>query len=139
MIRRFLFGSILLAFCSCEEKETPSKYIWQGINVRATAYNSVEWQTEGNPSITAFGDTLKPGMKCIAVSRDLLRKGLKHNTPVKIEGFEGIYLVKDKLHSRKRRQIDIYMGRDVRAAKKWGRKNLCIDFGILRENISSKN
>ncbi|SDB35681.1 3D (Asp-Asp-Asp) domain-containing protein [Flavobacteriaceae bacterium MAR_2010_188] len=135
MLKRFLLSGLILTFVSCEKEET-SKFIWQGINVRATAYNSVSWQTEGNPNITAYGDTLKPGMKCIAVSRDLIRMGLTHNTPVKIEGFEGVYLVKDKLHSRKRRQIDIYMGTDVKAAKNWGRKNVCIDFGIPKEEVT---
>lgn len=128
MFKRILTGSFILFFISCE-KEEASKYIWEGINVRATAYNSVGWQTDGNPNLTAYGDTLKPGMKCIAVSRDLIRMGLRHNTPVKIQGFDGIYYVKDKLHPRKRRQIDIYMGTDVKAAKNWGRKTVCIDFG----------
>lgn len=121
--------SLSMMIFSCEREEPAPEFIWEGINVQATAYNSVSWQTVGNPNITAFGDTLTPGMKSIAVSQDLYRMGLKHNTPVKIEGLEGIYLVKDRMHPRKTRQIDIYMGTDVQAARAWGRKRLCIDFG----------
>ena len=98
--------------------------------VTATAYNSISYQTNSNPHITAFGDSLFPGLKYIAVSRDLLKRGLKHNIPVKIEGLEGIYIVKDKMHSRWKNRIDIYMGLNVEAAKEWGRKRVCIDYGI---------
>ena len=129
MKRVIILLGISVLLTTCKEEESSPKYIWEGINVKATAYNSVSWQTEGDPNLTAFGDTLKPGMKSIAVSRDLYRMGLKHNTPVKIEGLEGIYLVKDRMHPRKTRQIDIYMGTDVQAARQWGRKRVCIDFG----------
>jgi hypothetical protein len=55
--------------------------------VTATAYNSLSYQTDSNPYITAFGDSLKPGLKYIAVSRDLYRMDLKHNIPVNIDIF----------------------------------------------------
>lgn len=113
-------------------------YIWTGMEVTATAYNSVSWQTSGDPNITAWGDTLKPGMKCIAVSRDLLALGLTHNTPVKIEGLKGVYYVKDKMHYRWRNKIDIYMGKDVKAARKWGRKKVRIQYGIRKEDALKK-
>lgn len=98
--------------------------------VTASAYNSTNAQTEGNPNVTAFGDSLRPGMKCIAVSRDLIRKGLKHNTPVVIEGFDGLFLVKDKMHHKWRNKIDIYMGNDIQAARKWGRRKVRIDYRL---------
>lgn len=127
---RFLLFIFLVLSCSEEKSEVPEP-IWDSINVVASAYNSTVRQTNGNPNITAFGDSLKPGLKYIAVSRDLLRKGLKHNTPVIIEGFEGIYMVKDKMHHRWRNHIDIYMGTDIEAAKEWGRRKVCIDFRLL--------
>ncbi|RLL51922.1 hypothetical protein D8Y20_07890 [Mariprofundus sp. EBB-1] len=96
------------------------------LKVTASAYNSVRSQTQGNPAIGAWGDRLKPGMKVIAVSRDLLRMGLKHNTRVKIDGLPGIYLVKDKMNKRWRRKIDIYMGRDVKSARRWGKRKVTI-------------
>lgn len=116
--------------CTVNEK-TEDPYIWKTLKVTATAYNSTTAQTDDSPEVTAWGDSLKPGMPYIAVSRDLLRLGLKHNTPVKIEGFNGIFLVKDKMHYRWRKKIDIYMGKDVRAAKAWGRKKLEIKYGVM--------
>ena len=73
-------------------------------------------------------------MKCIAVSRDLLSQGLKHNTLVTIEGLEGIYLVKDKMNKRWSRRIDIYMGIDVNKAKKWGKKKVNIEYCLHKTN-----
>ncbi len=96
------------------------------LKVDATAYNSVPDQTQGNPTITAWGDKLVPGMKAIAVSRDLIPMGLTHGVKVKIEGLPGTYTVMDKLHKRWRRRIDIYMGNDVAAAKKWGKRQVTI-------------
>ena len=132
-MRLLLVISILL-LCSCKKKEDP--YIWKEIEVKATAYNSLRYQTSSNPAIAAWGDSLKPGMKCIAVSRDLIKLGLKHNTPIKIEGLDSIYLVKDKMHHRKRKQIDIYMGKDVKKAKAWGVKRLKIWYGVLKDSLS---
>lgn len=98
------------------------------LTVTASAYNSLKLQGEGNASITAYGDTLVPGMKSIAVSRDLVRKGLTHGTPVVIEGFEGLFIVNDKMHQRWRNKIDIYMGIDKEKAMEWGRKKVKISF-----------
>lgn len=133
MFKKFkVIFCILLIFNGCKKKEDSfqSGYIWDSKYVTATAYNSLAYQTDSSPNITAFGDSLKPGLKYIAVSIDLLKLGLKHNTPVKIDGLEGIYLVKDKMNSRWKNKIDIYMGVDIKAAKEWGRKRVCIDFGI---------
>jgi 3D (Asp-Asp-Asp) domain-containing protein len=67
-------------------------------------------------------------VQSIAVSRDLIRKGLKFNTPVKIDGFEGVFIVNDKMHPRWRNKIDIYMGSDREKALKWGRRKVEIAF-----------
>lgn len=128
-----LFFLLLIISCKDKKDEFQENYTWHTIHVIATAYNSVAYQTNSNPHITAFGDSLKPGMKYIAVSNDLIRKGLKHDTPIKIDGFEGIYYVKDKMHTRKRNHIDIYMGVDVKAAKAWGRKKVSIAYGLPKE------
>ncbi len=96
------------------------------LNVTATAYNSVSAQTDSTPNIAAWGDRLKPGMKAIAVSRDLLKMGLKRGSKVKISGLPGEYVVLDKMHHRWNRKIDIYMGKNVRAAKNWGKRRVTI-------------
>jgi len=133
VFRYYLF--LFLLFCvSCNNKPV-DKYIWKEITVKTSAYNSLAYQTSSNPAIAAWGDSLKPGMRCIAVSRDLLKLGLTHNTPVRLEGFEGVYLVKDKMHRRKRNQIDIYMGVDVKKAKKWGIKHLKIKYKVLKSEF----
>jgi len=133
---RFYIVSFLLIF-GC--KEAPEvAYDWKTIEVTATAYNSLAYQTNSNPHITAFGDSLKPGLNYIAVSNDLYRKGLKRDTPVKIEGFDSIFFVKDRMHRRWKNKIDIYMGTDVKAARKWGRKKVSISYGILKPLDSLK-
>lgn len=137
VLKIFLSVILTLVSSSCTTNKDP--YTWKPLKVTATAYNSLEYQTNDNPHITAFGDSLKPGLKYIAVSRDLLALGLTHNTPVKIEGLEGIYLVKDKMHYRWKNKIDIYMGTDVKAAKHWGRKKVNIKYGVLEENDVERN
>lgn len=135
-IRRIMVlfvGCLFLVFAQCRQPKT-EEYLWKTIEVTASAFNSVPSQTDGNPTIAAWGDTLSPGMKCIAVSRDLISKGLHHNAKIKIEGFEGIFLVKDKMHFRWRNRIDIYMGTDIGAARAWGKKNLKIQFAVKKDS-----
>lgn len=90
------------------------------LEVLATAYSSHEEQTDEHPFLAAWGDSLEPGMRAIAVSRDLVALGLSHNTRVRIDGLPGEYLVLDKMAKRWRKRIDIYMGEDIGAAKGWG-------------------
>lgn len=127
---------VFLLILSCK-KEVKNNYIWKTVTITATAYNSVPSQTQGNPIITAWGDSLRPGMRSIAVSRNLIALGLKHNTPVKIEGFDSIFLVKDKMNRRWRDRIDIYMGTDVKKAKQWGRKKLTIQYGLPKDSLGT--
>ena len=133
---RYFIVLLFIAMLSCKEKQA-NPYEWKTIEVTATAYNSLAYQTSSNPHITAFGDSLKPGLKYIAVSRDLLKNGLRHNTLVKIEGVEGTYLVKDKMNRRFRKRIDLYMGTDVKAAKKWGKRKVNISYRIEIEKDST--
>ena len=136
-IRRLLFILGLLAiFSGCKRDLADSDEDWDTICVTATAYNSVHYQTQHDPNITAWGDTLRPGMNAIAVSRDLLRMGLDHNSKIKIEGFDSIFLIKDKMHYRWRSRIDIYMGEDVEKARKFGRKKLNIAYIFKKDSVS---
>lgn len=129
---------MLTGFSACNynaENKGEPKIVWDSLEVTASAYNSLSWQTgPGNPAVTAWGDTLKPDSKAIAVSRDLIQKGFDHNTPVRIEGFEGEFLVKDKMHYRWRNKIDIYMGTDVEKAREWGRRKVKIYFAKKEED-----
>ncbi|MCM5662486.1 3D domain-containing protein [Galbibacter mesophilus] len=103
---------------------------WVPLYVKASAYNSLAGQTVGNPALSAWGDTLQPGMKAIAISRDLLKLGITHNTPVRIEGLDGFYLVKDKMNARYRKKIDVYMGEELQKARNFGNKYLKIWYGV---------
>ncbi|MCP8690379.1 3D domain-containing protein [Marinobacterium sedimentorum] len=96
------------------------------LKVTATAYNSLPDQTQGKANIGAWGHRLKPGLKAIAVSRDLLGMGLEPGTEVEIEGLPGRYQVLDKMHRRWARKIDIYMGLDEDAALAWGKRPVVI-------------
>ena len=97
----------------------------QRLRVTATAYTSHVNQTDSTPNIAAWGDRLKPGMKAIAVSRDLLKVyGLKHKQKVRIKGLKGEYVVLDKMNKRWRKKIDIYMGMNKRKALRWGRRKV---------------
>ncbi|SHI87851.1 3D domain-containing protein [Pseudozobellia thermophila] len=131
----FLQLFFLLSACGSAEQE----YIWKEKEVTVSAYNSTPAQTDRRPDIGAWGDTLKPGAKVVAVSRDLIELGLDYDTQVKIKGLDGIYRVRDKTHGRWRNTIDVYMGLDVARAKEWGRKRVKIKYRIKKDTIPNTN
>ena len=134
---------LISGISACKFSEENNKFPlnkWDSLIVSASAYNSLTYQTgTRNPNITAWGDTLTPKMKVIAVSRDLIKKGLIYNTPVRLDGFEGIYYVKDKMHHRWKNKIDIYMGVDVQKARKWGRKKIKIHYLKKKDSLTENN
>ena len=101
--------------------------------VTATAYNSLHGQTNGTPNVAAWGDELEPGMKAIAVSKDLQDAGLTRGMKVKIEGLPGEYVVLDRMPSQWQKRIDIYMGEDVGAARQWGKREVRIHWTPLSD------
>lgn len=105
----------MMLIAGCEQAPTA-----RTMTVTATAYNSVRAQTDSQPSIAAWGDRLKPGMKAIAVSRDLIAQGLTRGVLVTIEGLDGQYRVLDKTAKRFSKRIDVYMGTDVKKARQFG-------------------
>lgn len=127
-----LIGLTILCFSHCqspqEEKEEEVAANDTSLVVTATAYNAIEKQTKkGRPDIGAWGDTLRPGVKAIAVSRDLLKEGgLKHNDTVYIEGLKGPYRVMDKMNKRWKKKIDIFMGLDEKKAINWGKQEVTL-------------
>ncbi len=97
------------------------------IRVIATAYTSHRDQTDRTPFLAAWNNRIRPGMKIIAVSKDLIRKyGITNGTRVKISGLPGTYVVRDKMHPKWRRKIDIYMGTNRRRALRWGRRSVLL-------------
>ncbi len=97
------------------------------LRVIATAYTSHPHQTDTTPFLAAWNNRLCPGMKVIAVSRDLIyRYGLRNGTKVHISGLRGTYRVRDKMNKRYERRIDIYMGMNKQKALRWGRRSVVI-------------
>ncbi len=139
-MKEVLFILFALFFIRCGERKTEATtYEWIPLQVTATAYNSARYQTSyEHPMVTAWGDSLRPGVKWIAVSRDLIQKGLTHNTMVKIDTFEGIYIVKDKMHWRWKNRIDIFMGDDIQKAKEWGRRKVSIAYAVPLDSTANK-
>ncbi|HKL32353.1 MAG TPA: hypothetical protein VJ919_07470 [Tangfeifania sp.] len=116
---------VVLIFSACKKTETKE------LEVVASAYNSLPGQTHSaHPNIGAWGDTLKPGMKVIAVSRDLVKQGLTRNQLVKIEGLPGKFRVLDKMNQRWKQKIDIYMGINHERAKEWGIQEVTIKWKV---------
>lgn len=102
------------------------------LTVTATAYNSTDTQTDDTPHHGAWGDALdeavKPGVRVIAVSPDLLERGLRRGQRVRIRGLKGEFVVLDKMPARWTRRIDIYMSKDLRAARRWGRRRVSLSW-----------
>jgi 3D (Asp-Asp-Asp) domain-containing protein len=96
--------------------------------VTATAYNAVPEQTDRTPDVGAWGDKLRPGMRAIAVSQDLLALGLVRGSRVRIEGLGGEYRVLDTMPRRWQQRIDIFMGKDRGAARSWGKRTVRIEW-----------
>ncbi len=103
--------------------------------VRATGYNSMSSQTDHSPHVTATGQRTRFGV--IAVSRDLLDHALPYGSLVRIRDLgnyytgrgsgrfqslldsQGLFIVEDTMHQRKREQVDIWFG-DYASAVNWG-------------------
>ncbi len=101
--------------------------------VTATAYNSTVAQTDSDPFMTAHGVRLEPGMQIIAVSRDLEALGLSPGTRVRIEGLPGEWAVADRMASRWKRKIDVYMGLDVEGARQFGRRRVKMSWAAAND------
>lgn len=134
--KRYILPILILfvvLISSCNKYETVSK------KVTATAYNSLAHQTHAeHAEIAAWGDSLKPGMKSIAVSRDLIRQGLTYNKKVRIKGLPGVYTVLDKMNARWNNRIDIYMGKNEELAKEWGKQKVTISYKIIKDKYKTE-
>ena len=114
----FAIGAVILLFALVPRQEERV--------VTATAYNSLPAQTDHKPNLGAWGDEIRPGMDVIAVSHDLLEAGLERGTKVRVEGFDKEFVVMDRMNRRWKNKIDIYMGNDVKAARKFGKREVTI-------------
>jgi 3D (Asp-Asp-Asp) domain-containing protein len=91
--------------------------------VTVTTYSITEAETDSTPLITASGFKINPNNpkrhRIIAVSRDLKRK-YKFGQRVKIENagrFNGEYVVRDLMHQRWTKKIDILINPEDKHTK----------------------
>ena len=110
--------------------------------VRATAYNSLESQTNAQPFITATGERTRWGI--VAVSRDLLGADLPYGSLVRLKDMgnfhtgrgagayqtlldgTGVFIVEDTMHPRKTGQIDLWFA-DYASAVNWGVRRIEVE------------
>jgi 3D (Asp-Asp-Asp) domain-containing protein len=96
-----------------KEKEEVVVKKQNALIVTATTYTVSESETDSSPTITASGFRLSKTNpkkhRVIAVSRDLKKK-LRFGDKVRVTGIgklSGVYVVRDLMHSRWRKKIDI--------------------------------
>lgn len=116
----------LFAVFAATASVNASAGVQKSMTVHATAYNSVAGQTDKDPWTAAWNNRLRPGQKIIAVSRDLEKHGLTNGAKVKIEGLPGTYTVRDRMNKRFKNRIDVWMEKDIKKARRWGKKKLKI-------------
>jgi len=88
--------------------------------VKITAYTARVQETDSTPTITASNKRVKEGY--VALSRDLERRyNLKFGDRIYLERY-GIFEFQDRMHRRKRGQVDIYMS-SLKRAKQFGVKS----------------
>ena len=96
----------------------------KAILVTATIYHATPEQTDSTPHITAsnkiidLGNPLKH--RWIAVSRDLEELGFVFGARVRItgtDGFDGIWVVQDRMHSRWTNRIDLLVDESIKYGK----------------------
>lgn len=109
--------------------------------VRATAYNSLEGQTDATPHITATGTRTRWGV--LAASRDLLGTDLPYGSLVRLTDLgsyhngrgRGVYqgllddvlfVIEDTMHYRKTNQVDLWFA-EYRDAVNWGVRRLQVE------------
>lgn len=122
--------ALLVAGLGAAAAAGPARAPRASLNVWATAYNAIEAQTDDEPHIGAWGDRLDrvEGARVIAVSPDLLRKGLRRGQRVRIRGLKGEFVVLDKMPGRWQNRIDLFMGHDLRAARHWGKRRVKVSW-----------
>ena len=104
IILKFLV--IALLFCTLlplgSSARSPKWQVIRSGSVFATAYNSLEGQTDSSPWITASGSRCRPGV--------IASNFLPFGTKVKIEGFgDRVFVVEDRMNKRYTKRIDIWL------------------------------
>ena len=119
---RGIHGLALLALGLCITSPALAEYHSKVVTV--TAYTSASDETSGDPETGAWSNPLTSNT--VAVSPDLIARGLDDGTTVAVEGFDHDFEVRDKTADDLHNTIDIYMGKDAERARQFGEKRLRI-------------
>ena len=115
------------AACSAEQRARPSRSEPRWLDVgrdglqrdaHADRPRSVDRGVEQRAAPRHEGDR--------GVARPAARSGSATAARVEIDGLPGEYVVLDKTHRRWTRRVDLFMGKDVRKALKWGKRKMRI-------------
>ena len=87
-----------------------------------TAFNSVPWQTDSTPCISADGSNI---CKLKELGDNSCAAALPFGTKINVPGF-GVCTVRDRLAPRFSYRIDLYFGGadKLQAAKQWGKRHV---------------
>lgn len=113
MVKLAVLALLLLPIITLGTSARYSKYevAWSG-SVAATAYNSMESQTDSTPWITASGTRCREGV----IASNFLPMG----TQILIEGFgDRVFVVEDRMNRRYNKRIDIWF-RSYQDARQFG-------------------
>jgi 3D (Asp-Asp-Asp) domain-containing protein len=113
IVKLAVLALLLLPILTFGTQARLSKYefAWSGA-VTATAYNSMESQTDSTPWITASGTRCREGV--------IASNFLPFGTKVLIEGFgDRVFVVEDRMNRRYNKRIDIWF-RDYSDARQFG-------------------
>ena len=108
---------LFLVTLTSSTKQNASRYrVVKWGTVTATAYNSLSWQTDSTPWITAAGTRCREGV--------IAANFLPFGTKVIIEGFgDQVFVVEDRMNRRYKYRIDIWM-RAYSDALKFGQRKV---------------
>jgi len=94
-----------------------------GVIREVSAYNSVPEQTDGDPCISANGSNI---CERFAAGECLIAGNFaKFETKHYLEGI-GLCTLIDRMNVRYTNEVDLFMGYDVQAAKKFGRQQIIV-------------
>jgi 3D (Asp-Asp-Asp) domain-containing protein len=91
---------------------------YSSISVDVSAYSASIDECDSSPHITANGTLSTVGR--VAVSRDLLKKGITHGSRIYIPN-QGVFIVADSMNARFTKRIDLLLA-NKKAAKLFGVK-----------------
>lgn len=107
---------------SWRKQESESVYVAEYLRVTVVHYSSTRDQTDDSPFVGRCG---RVGPGTVAVSQDLLRRGIDCGTKVLVGG--RTYVVRDAMHHRWRKRVDIWLPSRAAALKAGVHRNVPLE------------